>query len=158
LRPQIGFAQSAKDTEISRIEPEWGMDNKRVTRTATTVSSKKLWGSTNMLYKFKSKAAGDVIMLQANGKRVLDIIGRATEREYDASGILQAAQMQDAINALNAAIDDEEAEQSAAVARAVAEGKKAPPMEAVSLRQRAHPMIEMLKRCQKAGAEIVWGV
>ena len=59
-----------------------------------------------MLYKFKSKAAGDVIMLQVNGKRVLDIIGRATEREYDASGILQPAQMKDAIAALNAAIED----------------------------------------------------
>ncbi len=111
-----------------------------------------------MLYKFKSKAAGDVIMLQANGKRVLDIIGRANGRDYEASGILQAAQMQDAIAALNAAIEDEEAQQSATVAQAVAEGKKAPPMEAVSLRQRAHPLIEMLKRCEKAGAEVVWGV
>jgi Domain of unknown function (DUF1840) len=111
-----------------------------------------------MLYKFKSKAAGDVIMLQANGKRVLDIIGRANGRDYEASGILQAAQMPDAISALTAAIEEEEAAQKAAVAQAVAEGKKAPPMESVSLRQRAHPLIEMLKRCEKAGAEIVWGV
>ena len=111
-----------------------------------------------MLYKFKSKAAGDVIMLQANGKRVLDIIGRANGHDYDASGILRPAQMQDAIAALNAAIDEEDAEQKAAVAQALAEGKKAPPLEAVSLRQLAHPLIEMLKRCEKAGAEIVWGV
>ena len=111
-----------------------------------------------MLYKFKSKAAGDVIMLQANGKRVLDIIGRTNGRDYEASGILQPVQMQDAINALNAAIEEEEAAQKAAVAQALAEGKKAPPMEAVLLRQRAHPLIEMLKRCEKAGAEIVWGV
>ena len=111
-----------------------------------------------MLYKFKSKAAGDVIMLQANGKRVLDIIGKANGRDYDAAGILQAAQMPDAIAALNAAIADEEAEQEVSVAQAVAEGKKAPPLEAVSLRQRTHPLIEMLKRCEKAGAEIVWGV
>ena len=111
-----------------------------------------------MLYKFKSKAAGDVIMLQANGKRVLDIIGRANGRDYEASGILQAAQMQDAIAALNVAIDEEDTEQKAAVAQALAEGKKAPPLDAVSLRQRAHPLIEMLKRCEKAGAEVVWGV
>ncbi len=111
-----------------------------------------------MLYKFKSKAAGDVIMLQANGKRVLDIIGKANGRDYEASGILQPAQMQEAINALNEAIEEEEAAQKAAVAQAVAEDKKAPPMEAVLLRQRAHPLIEMLKRCEKAGAEIVWGV
>ena len=111
-----------------------------------------------MLYKFKSKAAGDIIMLQANGKRVLDIIGAANGRDYAGSGILQPAQMQDAIAALNAAIAEEEAEQKAAVAQAVAEGKKPPPLEALSLRQRAHPLIEMLKRCEKANAEIVWGV
>lgn len=111
-----------------------------------------------MLYKFKSKAAGDVIMLQANGKRMLDIIGRANGRDYEARGILQPVQMQDAIAALNAAIDAEEAEQRAAVVQAVAQGQKAPLMEAVSLRQRAHPLVEMLKRCEKAGAEIVWGV
>ena len=111
-----------------------------------------------MLYKFKSKAAGDVIMLQANGKRVLDIIGKGTGRDYEGSGILQPMQMRDAINALNEAIEEEESEQKAAVALAVAEGKKAPPMDAVSLRQRAHPLLEMLKRCEKAGAEIVWGV
>jgi len=111
-----------------------------------------------MLYKFKSKAAGDVIMLPANGKRMLEIIGRANGRDYEATGILQPEQMQDAIAALNAAIDEEDAAQRAAVAQAVALGQKAPPLEAVSLRQRAHPLSEMLKRCEKAGAEIVWGV
>ena len=111
-----------------------------------------------MLYKFKSKAAGDVIMLQANGKRVLDIIGKGTGRDYEASGILQPPQMEEAMTALNAAIEEEEAVQKAAVAQAMAEGNKPPPMEAVSLRQRAHPLMEMLKRCEKAGAEIVWGV
>ena len=29
-----------------------------------------------MLYKFKSKAAGDLIMLEPNGRRVLEIIGK----------------------------------------------------------------------------------
>ena len=29
-----------------------------------------------MLYKFKSKAAGDLIMLEPNGRRVLQIIGK----------------------------------------------------------------------------------
>ena len=31
-----------------------------------------------MLYKFKSKAAGDLIMLEPNGRRVLEIIGKET--------------------------------------------------------------------------------
>ena len=29
-----------------------------------------------MLYKFKTKAAGDLIMLEADGRRLLEIIGK----------------------------------------------------------------------------------
>ena len=39
-----------------------------------------------MLYKFKSKATGDLIMLQPNGKSVLEIIGKDAAA---ASGIIQ---------------------------------------------------------------------
>jgi hypothetical protein len=107
-----------------------------------------------MLYKFKSKATGDLIMLQPNGERVLCIIGK----DSGPTGIILPAQMKAAIDALNAAVAQEDADQKAASAAAQAEGKVAPRLEAVSLRQRAHPFIEMLRTCQKAGQEIVWGV
>jgi len=97
-----------------------------------------------MLYKFKSKTTGDVIMLQPNGRRVLEIIGKDTQSGTGDKGILLPEQMPAAIAALEAAIAAEEA---------------APPtFEAVSLRQRALPFIEMLRRCEKAGHEVVWGV
>lgn len=111
-----------------------------------------------MLYKFKSKAAGDVIMLEANGKRVLGIIGNATGHAYGTQGILQPAQMKTAADALDAAINQEEADQKSAKAQAHADSKMALPFESVSLRQRAHPLIEMLRRCESANEEIVWGV
>jgi Domain of unknown function (DUF1840) len=107
-----------------------------------------------MLYKFKSKAAGDVIMLEPNGVKVLSIIGK----DSGPTGIILAAQMKAAIAALNAAVAQEEADQKAATAAAQAEGKVAPKLESVSLRQRAHPFIEMLKVCETAGENIVWGV
>ena len=107
-----------------------------------------------MLYKFKSKAAGDVIMLQPNGEKMLYIIGKDSGPE----GIILPAQMKPAIDALNAAVAQEEADQKAAAAAAQADGKVVPQPEAVSLRQRAHPFIEMLKICEKAGQDIVWGV
>ena len=107
-----------------------------------------------MLYKFKSKAAGDVIMLQPNGEKVLSIIGK----DSGPQGIILPAQMKAAIDALNAAVAQEEADQKAASAAAQAEGKGVPRLESVSLRQRAHPFIEMLRQCDKAGQEIVWGV
>ena len=108
-----------------------------------------------MLYKFKSKTTGDVIMLQPNGQRVLEIIGKDAT---GAKGIILPEQMSAAVDALEAAIAKEESEQKAAVADALARGEPAPRFEAISLRQRALPFIEMLRRCEKAGTEIVWGV
>ena len=103
-----------------------------------------------MIYKFKSKAAGDVIMLAATGDHVLRILGR----EPAPQGILEVAAMPAAMAAIEAAVQqDEQARQ-----RAEAEGKRAHGGEAITLRQRAWPLLEMIKRSQAAGADIVWGV
>jgi hypothetical protein len=107
-----------------------------------------------MLYKFKSKAAGDLIMLEPNGRRVLQIIGK----DPGPQGIIEPQQMPAAIAALEAAILSEEAEQKAVIEEAKANGQTPPRFDAVSLRQRAVPFLDMLRRCEKAGKEIVWGV
>ena len=107
-----------------------------------------------MLYKFKSKAAGDLIMLEPNGRRVLQVIGK----DAGPQGIIQPEEMPGAIKALESAIAREEAEQQAAVEEAKANGQVPPKFDAVTLRQRALPFIDMLRRCEKAGKEIVWGV
>ncbi|TFZ06547.1 DUF1840 domain-containing protein [Ramlibacter henchirensis] len=107
-----------------------------------------------MLYKFKSKAAGDLIMLEPNGRRVLEIIGK----DPGPKGIIEPSQMPGAVAALEAAIAREEADQQAAIDEAKAKGQVPPKFDAVSLRQRALPFMDMLRRCEKAGKEIVWGV
>lgn len=107
-----------------------------------------------MLYKFKSQAAGDLIMLEPNGRRVLEIIGK----DPGPKGIILPEQMPAAIQALEAAIAREEAEHKAAIEEARAKGEVPPSFDAISLRQRALPFIDMLKRCEKAGKEVVWGV
>ena len=111
-----------------------------------------------MLYKFKSKATGDIIMLQPNGRRVLEIIGKDTQPGSGDQGIILPEQMPAAIAALEAAIVSEETAQKAAVTQALERNETPPRFEAISLRQRALPFIEMLRRCQQAGHEIVWGV
>ena len=107
-----------------------------------------------MLYKFKSKAAGDLIMLEPNGRRVLEIIGK----EPGPKGIILPEEMPAAMQALEAAIQREEAQQKAAIEEAQAKGQVPPKFGDVSLRQRAVPFVDMLKRCSAAGKEIVWGV
>jgi Domain of unknown function (DUF1840) len=108
----------------------------------------------SMLYKFKSKAAGDLIMLEPNGRRVLQIIGK----DAAATGIVLSEQMPAAITALTNAIAQEEAEQAAAIAAAKAEGAVPPTFDAVNLRKRAWPFVEMLQRCVKENASVTWGV
>ena len=107
-----------------------------------------------MLYKFKSKAAGDLIMTAPVGDRVMQLMGR----EPAAQGIFKPAQMPAAIVALERGIADEEHARRDAEMEAAAEGRTLPPPKEVSLRQRAWPLIEMLKRAHAADHDIVWGV
>ncbi len=107
-----------------------------------------------MLYKFKSKAAGDVIMLQANGDQILQIIGK----QPAAKGIILPEQMPAAIAAIEHAIARGQPAQSPTSDAAASEADETPPADRVSLRQRAAPFIDMLRRCRAADKEIVWGV
>jgi len=108
----------------------------------------------NMLYKFKSKAAGDLIMLEPTGRKVLQAIGK----EPGAKGIIEVTQMDNAIAALRDAIAREEADLKEAQIAALAKGEVPPTGPEVSLRQKAVPFIEMLTRCLKEEQPIVWGV
>lgn len=111
-----------------------------------------------MLYKFKSKATGDLIMLEPNARQMLAIIGKDTHGAAAGKGILQVADMPAAQAALEAAVAQNELERKSAIEAAEEKGEAAPRFEAVSLRQRAVPLLDMIRRCHKAGHDIVWGV
>lgn len=107
-----------------------------------------------MIYKFKSKAAGDVIMLGPNG----DALMRAIGREPAPKGIIEPKDMPAAIAAIERAIADDEAARAEAEAEAAAKGETLPPREGVTPRQRLWPMVEMMRRACAANEPIVWGV
>jgi hypothetical protein len=107
-----------------------------------------------VIYKFKSKATGDVIMLGPNGDQILRILGR----EPAPKGIIEPADMPVAIAAIEAAIAASEAERGRRQERGAANGDEGQRAEAITLRQRAWPLIEMMKRAHKADVPIVWGV
>jgi len=106
------------------------------------------------LYRFKSRETGDLIMLQPNGQRILEILGK----DPSAPGIIEPAHMAAAVQALREAVLAEEAEQQRLQAEAQAQGETPPQFETVSLRLRSAPFIDMLQRCEQAQVEIVWGV
>jgi hypothetical protein len=107
-----------------------------------------------MLYKFKSKAGADVIMLGPQGDQVLRLLGR----EPSAQGILRPEQLDEAIAALERAVAEDEAAFARAQAEAEAAGEELPRREGVSLRQRAWPLIELMRHSRRAGQDLFWGV
>ena len=111
-----------------------------------------------MLYQFKSRVTGNVIMLQPNGEQVLQIIGKHSTSDPSTKGILLPEQMPQALAALSAAIASEDAARADALAQAKAEHVPASHMNAIGLRQRALPLMEMIRECQKAKEAITWGV
>jgi len=106
-----------------------------------------------MLYKFKSKAAGDLILLQGNGERILQIIGK----DSGPKGIILPEQMPAAIEALEKAVAQAKSPSTTDGAAGADADKDVPAADRVTLRQRAAPFIDMLKRCHQADKEIVWG-
>lgn len=124
------------------------------TMSASPNSSGALGAARAMLYKFKSKAAGDVIMMGPSGDQVLRIVGK----EPAAQGIFEAAALGAAMAAIEQAIAADEAARAQAEKDAAAEGHPLAPREAVTLRQRAWPLVEMMKRARDANQPIVWGV
>ena len=107
-----------------------------------------------MIYKFKSKSAGDVIMLAPAGDQLMRLLGRQPAPK----GIIEARDMPAAIQALEQAVAADEATRAEAEAEAAAKGETAGPREGVSLRQRVWPLVEMMKRSHAHGHDIVWGV
>lgn len=98
-----------------------------------------------MLYRFKSKNMGDVIMTEVIGRQILEIIGKTPASK----GIILPEEMQPAIQALDAAIALEES-------RDDKDDEKLP--DGVGLHQRAKPFIDMLRRNHQSSEEVVWGV
>ena len=108
-----------------------------------------------MLYKFKSAASGDLIMLPAHGDELM----RVLQREPAARGIVEVDAMVQAIALIKAAVAAAEAPRDNAKADADTDtdADTAAPAK-VGLRQRLWPMLQMLERSLAGRVPIVWGV
>ena len=109
-----------------------------------------------VIYKFKSKASGDLIMMGPNGDALLRVLGR----EPEAKGIIEPQQMAQALAALEQAVADEEAAraQAGSTDETAADKLAGAGADRVNLRQRLWPMHDMLKRALAANEPVVWGV
>ena len=114
-----------------------------------------------MLFRFKSKACADLIMLEADARRLLKaMMGDDPDR-----GIVCVADQPAALARLQAAVAHDEAlrQEQAEKSRhgqqqPESDGDPEAALPAVRLAQRAAPMQAMLKRCMAEDADLVWGV
>ena len=112
------------------------------------------------LIVFRSKAAGEIFMFAETARRIFDIIGKAEA----ARGVITAEQVPQALARLVAAVDEEKeqikaAQQQHEEAARRGEGEDAAAAaRAITLGQRAYPLIEMLRAAQKKKVDVTWGV
>jgi hypothetical protein len=104
-----------------------------------------------MIYKFKSKATGDLVLLGPQGDEMLRLLGR----EPSAKGIIELEDMPAALAALESAVAEASGRKGGPAPAADGGDEREP---GVGLRQRLWPVIEMLRRAQAGGSPVVWGV
>ncbi len=102
------------------------------------------------MYRFKSKADGDLLMMELVGDQILHIVGHEPAKQ----GIIEVDKLPAAIAALQHAIADADRQGAVPGRDDEAEGGAV----AVGLKQRAWPMLEMMRRSLAERADIVWGV
>lgn len=116
-----------------------------------------------MIYEFKCRATGTVVMTQAPAEWLLRAIGK----EPGPTGVITVAQMPAAIAAIRAAVDEER--------RAIDEARRDTARQAgqpeeddeaadgkgsavVTHAQRAWPFVEMLEQAIRGQRDVTWGV
>ena len=105
-----------------------------------------------MLYEFKSKAGGNVVMTQPVAERLLGIIGKSPA----AAGVFEPEHLPAAIGALQAAIDRERAQPAAQGTDD--EESREDPARRIGLAQRAWPLLELFRAAVAARQRVTWGV
>jgi len=114
-----------------------------------------------MIYEFKSRVTGTVVMNKGPAEWILGVIGK----QPGPQGIVTVEQMPAAIEALRKAIEEDKRAVREARRESAhrdddeqAEDDDASPAASVTHAQRAWPFVEMLVEAHKGGREITWGV
>lgn len=114
------------------------------------------------MIQFTSKAGGAVALLDADGRHLLQALGKEAQA---ARGVITPEQLPVAIAALEAAAQAQQSAHQAAVlaaeeragrgAASAEDERHGPP---VSLAQRAYPLLQLLRAAHAAGEPVLWGV
>jgi len=106
-----------------------------------------------MLVTFSSKAGASVLMLSQHAQPIMRIAGKIMEKEIPVRGVFTPEQLGDAISSLEQAIAQEKPP-------AQKDEDDDLPRDALSLpvglRQRAHPLLELMRQAKQANQPLLW--
>ena len=109
------------------------------------------------LVVFRSKAAGEIFMFAETAHRIFEIVGR----QEAPRGVITAEQVPEALQKLVDAVEEEKAQLKAAqddADLADKQGDANAQQRAITLGQRAFPLIEMLRAAQQKKVDVTWGI
>lgn len=106
-----------------------------------------------MLKRFKSAAAGEIVMLAPHAEEIFAVINHPLGER----GVITAAQLPAAIAALQTAIDRSK-QQAAASGRTADADEQSAADSPVPFHTRALPFLNMLNKSQAAQADVTWGI
>lgn len=105
-----------------------------------------------MIYTFRSKATGELIMLAQHAQPLLEAAGKTRDTATQQRGVFTAEQLAAAITGIERAIHasadpdfNEDDPEQAAKAR-----------QYVSLGQRAQPLLDMLRKAERKNVDVLW--
>lgn len=105
-----------------------------------------------MLYTFRSKAAGEILMLPKHARPLLEVAGKLPDVAAQPRGVFTPDQLDAAIARLEARIQatppatfNEDDPEDMARAR-----------QHVDLDQRAFPLLDMLRKARTKGVDVMW--
>jgi hypothetical protein len=107
-----------------------------------------------MFYQFKCKAASDVMMDATVADKLLSAMGIMPH----SPGIIEPAAMASAIRSLEAAIVVEARAPEPVAATEDSDEGLPPKEECVSFRQRAWPLLDMMRRAHAEGVPVTWDI
>ena len=106
-----------------------------------------------MLVTFSSKAGPSVLMLSQHAQPIMRIAGKIIDKEIPVRGVFTPEQLADAIASLEQAISQEKPTTQNDDDDDLPRDALSQP---VGLRQRAHPLLELMRQANQAGQPVLW--
>lgn len=108
--------------------------------------------SETMLYRFKSRAAPDFVMLEAPARQLFSVVGKAPSPE----GVITVDQIPGAISAIEAAMAQDGSNNHNHDGFATEGHDDDAEVQHVGLHQRAVPLLNMLKQSLSDNKDVTW--